>query len=141
MLNSASEKDKPSIQEAITFVQSHKGKLGPLNWNDCLSKSASDHVSDIGEKGLISHQGSDGTSFKDRVERYALWGGALYETILYQVAHTPALHISAEWLVDDGPTKANRKNLMADHHKEIGIAIGPHSHEDVNFSTVIKLAG
>ena len=45
--------------------------------------AAVDHYKDIATNGLCSHTGSDGSSYKDRIERYAMWGGAIYQAIKY----------------------------------------------------------
>jgi len=51
---------------------------------------------------LRTHKGSDGSSFKDRIEKYALWGGAIYETILYHGEDVSPLKTFFEWLIDEG---------------------------------------
>jgi len=44
-----------------------------------------------------------------------------------------------DWIIDEGVEgKKNRKNAMADHHKEIGVAMGPHP--IYGFCTIILLA-
>lgn len=59
-------------KEAITFLKKQK-PLGKLEWNDGLSKSAQDHVTDIGPKGMDGHDGSDGSTTEERIERYSKW--------------------------------------------------------------------
>jgi len=46
-------------------------------------RAAKDHYDDITKNDLMSHIGSDGSNYKDRIERYSLWGGSIYETIHY----------------------------------------------------------
>jgi uncharacterized protein YkwD len=57
--------------------------LPDLEWSDPLQKAATDHLLDIGPKGLLSHQGSDKSNYKDRIERYCKWGGSIFESIDY----------------------------------------------------------
>ena len=52
--------------------------MKPFKWSDRLRHAAQDHVSDIGQKGLVSSIGSDGSIPTDRIGRYGLidetWG-------------------------------------------------------------------
>ena len=41
-----------------------------LRFNEELGKAARDHTTDIGPKGLVQHESSDGTSVKERLKRY-----------------------------------------------------------------------
>ena len=110
-------------------------KLKLLENNAQLKKAAIDHYRDIASQGLQSHTGSDSSTYKDRIERYAQWGGAIYESIVYKYSvpdlskkQEIAQKILNEWLVDRSlPQKNNRKNVMAEHHSHISIVCGPHS--------------
>lgn len=119
--------------------------------------AAVDHYKDIAPKGLCSHTGSDESSYKDRIERYAMWGGAIYEAIRYtgkapkfqpagsenydQQFQTEARKIVCEWLVDAGvAAKNNRKNLMSEAHREISVVCGPHNKPGSSFSVILMLA-
>jgi uncharacterized protein YkwD len=116
-----------------------------------------DHYKDIAAKGLCSHTGSDESSYKDRIERYAVWGGAIYEAIRYMGKppkfqpvgsenyesqfQTEARRIVSEWLVDAGvAAKNNRKNLMSEAHREISVVCGPHSKAGSTFCVILLLA-
>ena len=68
------------IENAIEFLKNQE-PLEPLRANRELSKAAKDHATDIGSKGLSSHEGSDGTGISDRVEKYIEWDGALAENL------------------------------------------------------------
>jgi hypothetical protein len=48
-----------------------------------LKQAALDHYLDIAKNGITLHKGSDGSTYKDRIEKYAMWGGAIYETMEY----------------------------------------------------------
>lgn len=56
-----------------------------IKQSSALEKAAIDHLVDISEHGLRSHTGSDGSNYKTRIEKYALWGGGIFETILYHM--------------------------------------------------------
>ena len=58
--------------------------LGELKNNQLLELAGVDHYVDIAPKGLASHTSSDGKkTYKDRIEKHASWGGAIFEAILY----------------------------------------------------------
>jgi uncharacterized protein YkwD len=66
--------------------------------------AALEHLGDIGTKGLLSHTGSDKSSYKDRIEKYCLCGGSIFEAIDYG-AREAAKEVVITWLVDDGVPK------------------------------------
>ena len=41
--------------------------MEPLRWNPELAKAAKEHAEDIGSKGILSHEGSNGSTVKDRL--------------------------------------------------------------------------
>lgn len=56
--------------------------LKPLSRCHLLERAALDHYVDIAGKGLMSHKSSDGVStYKERIERHAGWGGRIFEGI------------------------------------------------------------
>jgi len=88
-----------------------------------------DHYVDIAPKGLASHTSSDGKrTYKDRIEKHASWGGAIFEAILYGHKQPRPRDVVLAWVIDDGfKSRAHRKNLFNGTHKEISIIAGPHS--------------
>ena len=60
------------FKEAILFLKSLPS-LPPLQWDENLCKSAQEHVNDIGPKGLLLYQSSDGTEPEDRIAKYRFW--------------------------------------------------------------------
>ena len=57
------------FKEAIQFLKSLP-PLKPLQWDQNLARSAQEHVEDIGPKGLLLYQSSDGTEPEDRISKY-----------------------------------------------------------------------
>ena len=58
--------------------------LKELNMNELLEKAGVDHYKDMAKSGIISHTSSDGkTTYKQRIEKYAAWGGSIFEAVLY----------------------------------------------------------
>lgn len=83
-------------------------------------------MEDIGPKGLLTHQGSDKSTYKDRIERHCKWGGAIFEAIDYG-AHESSREVVINWLVDDGVAKrSHRNNLLAAEHRYLAVASGLH---------------
>ena len=59
-----------AVNEAIEFLKSLT-PIQPLRWNEEISLASQDHARDIGPKGLIQHDSSDGkTNVKDRLRKY-----------------------------------------------------------------------
>ena len=75
--------EKTDDQNTINFLRNHPA-VKPLSDNPYLKKAAIDHYRDIASNGVQSHTGSDSTSYSDRIEKYAQWGGAIYESIVYK---------------------------------------------------------
>ena len=66
--------------EAIQTIQKlPKGVvLKELEWSDLLEKAAIDHQRDLTATGELSGVGSDGSTYKVRIERYCRWGGSIF---------------------------------------------------------------
>ena len=87
--NILSEPDKIQIQmvegedvfnEAINYLKSLR-PLPPFQWEEALAQSAQEHVDDIGPKGLLLYQSSDGTEPEDRITKYGEYKESLGENI------------------------------------------------------------
>ena len=99
--------------------------VGPLTYDDDLSKVARFHCEDTGPSGLVGHDSSDGTSMSDRLMRFVkdrkTWG----ENIDY--GNSIAEDIVASLVIDDGvPSRGHQKNIMDSSFHRAGAAIGPH---------------
>ena len=58
-----------AVKEAIEFLNLQE-PVGALEWSDYLWQASRDHTKDIGPKGLTGHDGSNGSSSKDRLNKY-----------------------------------------------------------------------
>ena len=84
-------------------------------------------MDDIGAKGLLSHAGSNKSTYKERIEKYCKWGGSIFEAMSFGPRDN-AKDIVVAWLVDDGvPKRSNRTSLTSTDLHEIGIASGSHT--------------
>ncbi len=114
------------FKEAIAFLKSLK-PLQPLEWDQNLYSSAEEHVNDIGPKGLLLYQSSDGTEPEDRINKYCN-----YETLGENIDFGPndAMGVIISLTLDDGEEeRPHRDNLFRNDYKKIGIACGPHQTE------------
>ena len=114
------------FKEAISFLKSLK-PLKPLEWDQNLFASAEEHVNDIGPKGLLLYQSSDGTEPEDRINKYCN-----YETLGENIDFGPndAMGVIISLTLDDGEEqRPHRENLFKDDYNKVGIACGPHQTE------------
>ena len=127
---------KQAVEDAIHFL-STQSAVPELTYSEELSKAAMDHVNDIGENGLTTHEGSNGNSVSDRIEQYTEWDGSCAENIDF--GFTEAENIIMNILVDDGiKERYQRANLFSTVFKFVGIGMG--KHRDLNVSTVFVYA-
>jgi uncharacterized protein YkwD len=114
------------LDEAVSELQSLRLDRGELILSPGLSRAAADHVRDSGSRGLVSHTGSDGSSFQTRIERHGKWSGSAAENIAYGLNNPRELVIAQ--LVDYGVEgRGHRKNLLDPLWHYVGIACGPHT--------------
>ena len=134
--NILSEPDKIQIQmvegedvfnEAINFLKNLR-PLEPFQWENALAQSAQEHVDDIGPKGLLLYQSSDGTEPEDRITKYGNYIDSLGENIDF--GPNDAIGVIVSLTLDDGEEeRPHRDNLFKNDYKKIGIACGPHQTE------------
>ena len=134
--NILSEPDKIQIQmvegeevfnEAINYLKNLR-PLAPFQWEDALAQSAQEHVDDIGPKGLLLYQSSDGTEPEDRITKYGDFIDSLGENIDF--GPNDAIGVIVSLTLDDGEEeRPHRDNLFKNDYKKIGIACGPHQSE------------
>lgn len=55
-----------AVTEAIEYLN-RADKSPLLVWNNLLARACREHVEDIGPKGLMQHEGSTGTTVKERI--------------------------------------------------------------------------
>ena len=115
------------FKEAISFLNSLP-PLKPLQWDENLAKSAQSHVNDIGPKGLLLYQSSDGTEPEDRISKFGNYSESLGENIDF--GPNDAMGVLVSLTLDDGEEeRPHRENLFKDDYQKVGIACGPHSTE------------
>jgi len=115
------------FKEAIQFLKSLP-PLKPLQWDENLCRSAQEHVDDIGPKGLLLYQSSDGTEPEDRISKYGNYIESLGENIDF--GPNDAIGVIISLTLDDGEEeRPHRENLFKQDYQKVGIACGPHKTE------------
>ncbi len=115
-----------TLDEAVAAVRSIHGSLPLVELSPGLSRSAADHVRDTGVRGLLGHQGSDGSGLFQRIERYGLLSGLAAENIVYSTS--PPRQLVFEQLLDFGvANRGHRWTLLNPAWRYVGIACGPHA--------------
>ncbi len=113
-----------AVDEAIQVLR--KTRPLPLFAADSrLAASAREHVNDIGPKGLLGHNGSNGEYFADRIQRFLGKSDSVAENIQYGVDSNEEVVMA--WLIDDGVyDRGHRVNLLNGSYNSAGTASGPH---------------
>lgn len=113
-----------AVDEAIRFLEAQQ-PLPPLEHSALLALAASDHVRDIGPKGMTGHRSSmDGASPSARLQRR---GGGNYVAEIITFGPPSAIEVVRQWIVNDGNTnRGHRKSVFAEEMIFAGVACGPH---------------
>lgn len=115
------------IDEACEYLNRLK-PLPAFELDQQLCCSAKEHVLDIGPKGLLSYQSSNGTEPEERISKYGNYVEALGENIDF--GPNDALGVIVSLTLDDGEEdRPHRDNIFKSDYKKIGIACGPHKSE------------
>jgi len=125
-----------ALQELIEFLESTPA-LGPLRWNEGLSRAARELVLEQGPTGQTGHKGPQGSLIRDRILKYGLHDSLFGEIINYG-DEKPRWTVM-QLLIDDGvPGRGHRKNIFNPGFHVAGAAIGPH--KEYGSMTVVDLA-
>ncbi len=115
-----------TLEEAIAALESLPGALPRVEFSPSLARAAADHVRDTGSRGLTGHTGSDGSSLRQRIERYGSWSGHIAENIVYGLSGPRDAVF--EQLLDYGIVdRGHRWTLLNPAWRYVGIACGPHA--------------
>jgi uncharacterized protein YkwD len=113
-----------AAEEAVHALRGLK-PLPLLEASIALSAAARDHVRDIGPRGFLDHEGSDGSSPSQRIARYAKGFNRVAEVIGFGPEPSAVV---IDLIVDDGvPERGHRKILLNENLRIAGAACGPHT--------------
>jgi uncharacterized protein YkwD len=112
------------VYEAINFLKNQK-PLEPLQYFEELSQVCKEHVKDIGNNNLYSHESSDGKGLCERLEKYVEWDGSIAENLIFGNNH--AENIIINMIINDGSKERyQRNNLFNPKFIYGGVACGYH---------------
>lgn len=107
-------------KECIAELKKQK-PLPPLAMDPSLNTAAGIHVTDQHKTGQIGHEGSDGSSPWDRMERAGFKGVKMGENVTY--GSRTAIDIVLDFMIDDGvQDRGHRKNLLDPDFDRVGVA-------------------
>ena len=99
--------------------------LNPFFPANGLSIAAKYHATDMGDKGTVGHQSSDGTGTFVRIRKYAQ-GGSMAENCSY--GYSDPLEIVLQLLIDEGVASlGHRKSILSTSYSFVGVSIQPHA--------------
>jgi len=101
----------------LTNLERDKRGLGPLSRNENLSRSALLHTMDMAENRFISHQGSDGSDLKSRIDRIG-YGPYLMVGENLAMGYLDPEKVVQGWMESPG----HRENILKPECNEIGVA-------------------
>ena len=114
----------PAIDEAIRVLKKTR-PVPTLAAARGLSLAARDHVRDQGNRGAIGHNGRDGSTPYDRMERYGKWQVIAGENIAY--GPDTAQAVVRDLIIDDGVAdRGHRINMFQPKYRVAGVACGRH---------------
>ena len=113
-----------SEEEEVDSLLKNK-KLSPYEIDVKLYKIAEEHCKDIGSNGTSGHIGTDGSTFKERLEKHKIKSKECEESIIYGYNNPISI---VNFLVIDKYSKncRERKNLLNNKYKKIGISLHKH---------------
>ena len=121
---SSRRSDSPEAEECFMEMINYFPK-DELIWSDLLFNSAKDHSDDVGSNGLIGHLGSDSSTLRERIERYADWKGSIAENIYY--GDSKPLEIVILFLIDEGiEDRGHRRNILNGNFQYTGVSVSSH---------------
>ncbi len=126
-----------AVDEAIDFLTAAE-PAPALEESEGMSRGATDHVEDQGPSGDTGHDGSDGSTPGERMDRHGSWNMIFAKNLAYgpQTARDVVMGL----IIDDGvPDRGHRRNIFDPRLLVIGVACGPH--EIYRSMCVIDYAG
>ena len=127
-----------AFDEAIQCLN-EQCSVAPLKLDEKLTMAATDLVNDIGPKGLVSHEDSNGNFVSERIEKYTEWDTSCFECV--DLGGRTAQEVLVNMLVDDGVRqREHRNNLFSMNYAFVGVGSGYHKEYGV-FSVIVFVGG
>ncbi len=116
-----------AFDEAIEYLKASL-VLPPLNEVAEISRAAQGHAEYQGSSGLTGHDGKDGSSPGDRMEKFGTFGrpSGWSENLIYG-PNDDAISLVIAWIVDDGvPDRGHRINIFDKSMTQFGVGFAEH---------------
>lgn len=139
---------KKAAEDAISYLKSShdiSSLVFDINPSIPLSFSSEDHAFDVGTAGVASHQGSDSSHSRDRIERYCIWRKKCSEIIWYgkitdeKSLQQTAFDIIDDLIIDDGVPDRGHRHAIFDPMLRVG-GVGFASHSVYSNVVVVNMA-
>jgi uncharacterized protein YkwD len=126
----ANDKDDDEYVEGLYADLMRTKNLHLLKPLEALHKSAAHHAQDMGAKGQLGHDSSDGTTFVMRIHKFHK-PVTVSENINY--GYSDAVSIIMEMLIDEGvPDRTHRHNILGKTFNHVGVSIKAHKMMEFN---------
>lgn len=126
----ANDKDDDEFVEGLYNDLRKTQSMHLLKPIDALQKSTAHHAHDMGTKGGLGHDSSDGTTFIMRIHKFHK-PVTVSENIAY--GYNDALSNVMEMLIDEGVTeRTHRHNILGKTFHHIGVSIKAHKMMEFN---------
>ena len=126
----ANDKDDDEFVEGLYTDLRNTQSMHLLKPIETLHKSASHHALDMGTKGGLGHDSSDGTTFTMRIQKFHK-PVTVSENCAY--GYSDAVSNVMEMLIDEGVTdRTHRHNILGKTFHHVGVSIKPHKMMDFN---------
>ena len=113
-----------AVEEAAREME-EVSPMPTLSVSAALSRAASDHALDQSGSGALGHQGKEGSTPSERVQRYGRWERVVGEVIAY--GPVSGREVVSRLLIDDGvPDRGHRHNILAPAFRYVGVSIETH---------------
>ena len=122
------EEGRSAYVEAIEHIKRmpKATNMQPLLWSELLERAAIDHQQDLMETGDMGAIGSDGSTYKERIEKYCRWGGSIFQALDFGPRQAP-VEVVIAWIVDDGnPKRTSRTNMFSVKQRHFAASFGEH---------------
>ena len=114
-----------AVNELLAFLQGAEAVPPLVRVSPGMCAAAQDHADDLGRSGGTGHDGTDGSSPFDRLNRHGEWSSNAAENIA--LGDGTARDRVVQLLIDDGvASRGHRLNIFTPAFRVLGVAEGPH---------------
>ncbi len=130
----AHAQDASDLERLLASVNEARGDvlLSPLYLSPQLTSAAQLHSADMASSDVLTHTGSDGSTFVQRIEATGYWLANGAQSILYQMDADPGQAFSRLW-----SSPEHQVNLISSQYREIGIGFAESTSGKVYYTILL----